>query len=202
MLYIICNVTETFGWQDVISLLLDVAAFGTDLLSIGLVIIGMSLFFRLKEKHEESVFGFYSSFLVYLKLILKALGTQESNVLLYNFVDDARKEEILNKKIPSCEELKQFKEITQETLQFLKTAEVQFSFSKEVYKNRQILVEKLIEWQNLGSIYKYGTSDTKKAENEFLSVNKLLSSMIDEIEEEQKRVAEKFWKKTEKKKRK
>lgn len=201
MFYIIYTVTETFSWQNVISLLLDVAEFGADLLSIGLVIIGMSLFFRLKEKHEESVFGFYASFLVYLKLILKALGTQDSNVLLYNFVDDVRKEEILNKKIPSCGELKHFKEITQEMLQFLKTAEVQFSFSKEVYDERQTLVEKLIEWQNLGSVFKYDTSDIDKAANEFLSVNSLLTNMIKEIEEEQKFVAKKFWKKMEKRRK-
>jgi len=162
--------------------------------------LGVRAISRIQAKSEDAIFSFYSRFQVYLKLILKALGTEGVSVLYYMFQEDIRRREYIFN-IPTPEELKQFKDLIDDILNFLKNSDGQISSTKKIYEQRKKFIEFIIEEKfSLGVIYPYGDKNgVEKLRRKFQDYTSLINDMIDEIEILQKKLLTPIWKMNKKK---
>lgn len=157
--------------------------------------LGVRTISRIQAKSEDAVFSFYSRFQVYLNLILKALGTKDVSVLYYLFQEDIRRREYTFN-IPTPEELKQFKYLIDDILNFLKNSDGQISSTKKIYEQRKKFIEFIIEEKLfLGVIYPYGNKDKiEELYKKFQDYTSLINDMIGEIEILQKILLTPIWK--------
>ena len=171
------------------------------IVTITVMIIGIRAINRVQAKTEDAAFGFYSRFLVYLELLLDAIGTRDKSVFFYQFTDDSR-EKTYGSQTPSSEELKQFKVLVNEILVFLMESNEQIAFSEIFYNKRKILTKFLIKkCKSLGDYHRYANNDQTQLHKEIDDKRKLINEIIIDIEYHQKTILFPLWKKNERKKK-
>jgi hypothetical protein len=180
--------------EDFFSITKNIVDIISPIVTVILIWIGISKISRIQAKTEDATFNFHSRFLVHIELLLKALGTEGKSVLYYRFTKDIR-EASYRGNTPTSEELKQFKMLIKDILNFLKDSDGQVPFSEEFYENRNKFTKFLIECDLfLGESSLYVQDDElTHLHEEIKCYTFLVENLITEIKEQQKKLLASFW---------
>lgn len=149
-----------------------------NIVSIIIMIWGVSVIKSLKESKQKATFAFYAKLKVYLIILKKQIGTPENTFLLKLYTDDIFQAKCLS--IPG--NIDYFVDFVNKFLDFIETCDNQIMISKKFYNNYYRLVECLTECSLIKSIHIFSSyDDNQPIIRKIEEINKIIDDLILEI---------------------
>lgn len=163
----------------------------SSIVSLIIMIWGVTILKSIKEKKLNATLSFYARFKVFLKVLKSKLGTEEYSPLIY-FYD---KTIINEKQLTPPDNKQEFIDFINEFLRFIESSDNQIMPSKMFYNNFYLLVDFLVDCLMIGNICQFSIyNENKPLKEKLFKINSIIDGLINEIDCEQNEIHSNIWK--------